>query len=78
MRSRPVLGRAALALVPALAPGRVWACAVCLDSAWGDRGFGWPFIGLLLMPFVVVAALAGALFWMSRRPGAGNRCPPGA
>jgi hypothetical protein len=39
------------------------ACAVCIGSAFGDRGYTWPYIGLILMPFIVVAAIVGVLAW---------------
>jgi len=39
------------------------ACAVCLGSAFGDRGYTWPYIGLILLPFVVGAAVLGVLAW---------------
>jgi hypothetical protein len=66
-----------VALALALAPGAASACAVCLDSAWGNRGFGWPFVALMLAPFAVVAGLAGALAWILRRvpPGARDSTP---
>ena len=53
----------ALALAPATAP----ACSVCVDSAWGARGFGWPFVALMLAPFAVVTALVALLAWLVRR-----------
>ena len=59
-------------LVLALVPGTARACAVCLDSAWGARGFGWPFVALMLAPFAVVTALAVTVAWLVRR------APPGA
>jgi hypothetical protein len=46
-------------LVAALAPRAAWACATCAFSAYGDRTFNWAFIGLILMPFVVGAGVAG-------------------
>ena len=55
--------------IPVLAPDVAAACATCIDSAWGNRGFGWPFVALMLAPFVVAAALAGVLVWSLRRPG---------
>ncbi|PYM83600.1 MAG: hypothetical protein DMD84_09925 [Candidatus Rokuibacteriota bacterium] len=39
------------------------ACAVCIGSAFGDRGYTWPYIGLILMPFIVAAAIVGILAW---------------
>jgi hypothetical protein len=46
---------AAFALIPATAA----ACAACIDSAWGTRGFSWPFVGMMLAPFAVVGGLVG-------------------
>jgi len=42
---------------------RVLACAVCLGSAFGDRSYSWPYIGLILMPFVVAGAVLGVVGW---------------
>ena len=39
------------------------ACAVCLGSAFGDRAYTWPYLGLILLPFVVGAAVLGVLAW---------------
>lgn len=47
-------------LVLVLAPRAAWACATCVSSAYGDRTFNWAFLGLLLMPFVVMAGIAGS------------------
>ena len=51
------------AWIAVLTPDVAAACATCLDSAWGNRGFGWPFVVLMFAPFVVVLGLAGALAW---------------
>ena len=51
---------ATLALVPTVAE----ACAVCVDSAYGDRSFNWAFVLFMLAPFVVAATLAGVLAWL--------------
>ena len=51
------------ALVMALAPGRAAACAVCIGSAFGDRAYTWPYLGLILMPFVVAAGIISAFAW---------------
>ena len=53
--------RALSAVAVIAAPRAAWACAVCLDSAFGDRGFNWAFVALMLTPFAVAAALAGVL-----------------
>jgi hypothetical protein len=44
------------------------ACAVCLDAAFGDRGFNLAFVALMLAPFVVLAAVGGALAWLRGIP----------
>ena len=60
MTMRPLLA----AVVAGLAvPGRAVACAVCLGNAFGDRSYTWPYLGLILMPFVVAAGIVGALAW---------------
>jgi hypothetical protein len=64
MRTAARIAMSALAAVlMALEPGRAAACAVCIGSAFGDRGYTWPYIGLILMPFVVAAGIIGALAW---------------
>ena len=49
---------------------RVLACAVCLDTAFGDRGFNVAFVALMATPFAVALALGGVLAWLVRR----DRC----
>jgi hypothetical protein len=44
-------------------PERAAACAVCLGNAFGDRAYTWPYLGLILMPFIVGGAIVGALAW---------------
>ncbi len=41
----------------------VLLCATCISSAWGDRTFNWAYLGLLVLPFAVVAVVAGVLAW---------------
>ena len=41
----------------------VLLCATCISSAWGDRTFNWAYVGLLVLPFVIVAVVAGVLAW---------------
>jgi hypothetical protein len=60
MRARHALAT----LVVGLAlPERAAACAVCLGNAFGDRSYAWPYLGLILMPFIVAGAILGALAW---------------
>ena len=63
---RPIIAALALAASPTI----VEACAVCLDSAYGDRSFKVAFVFLMLMPFAVAAAMAGVLARqvLARRP----------
>jgi hypothetical protein len=56
------------ALVAAVAGGAAgsWpavalACASCLTSAYGDRTFTWPFLGLMAAPFAVMAVIGAIL-----------------
>ena len=53
--------RALLALALIAAPRTAAACTVCLDSAFGDRGFNWAFVALMVTPFAVCAGLVGVL-----------------
>ena len=42
---------------------RVLACATCISSAFGDRTFNWAYVGLMLLPFVIVAVVGCVLAW---------------
>ena len=60
------LARRLLGLLAALAtlgPQLAAACASCVASAYGDRGFNWAYILLLALPFGVLGAIAGILAW---------------
>ncbi|HEY3068065.1 MAG TPA: hypothetical protein VGL09_19915 [Methylomirabilota bacterium] len=60
--------RALLAFLAVVAaPRAAWACTWCVSSAFGDRTFNWPYLGLILAPFFVVAVIGGVLAWCSRR-----------
>jgi hypothetical protein len=39
------------------------ACSWCLSSAFGDRSFNWPYLGLILAPFLVGVTIGGVLAW---------------
>ena len=43
--------------------GKVLACAACVSSAYGDRTFNWAYTALMVVPFVVGAAVAAVLAW---------------
>jgi hypothetical protein len=51
------------AIAIGLVPGRAAACAVCIGSAFGDRSYTWPYLGLILMPFVIAGAIVAVLAW---------------
>ena len=59
--------RAILTLALIAAPRTAAACAVCLGSAFGDRGFNWAFVALMLTPLAVALALGGILVRALRR-----------
>lgn len=44
---------------------RTLACAWCISSAFGDRSFNWPYLSLILAPFLVFAAIAAAIAWQA-------------
>jgi hypothetical protein len=52
----------ALAVVAVL-PRTAAACATCISSGFGDRAYTWPYIGLILMPFVIAVGIVGTLAW---------------
>jgi hypothetical protein len=64
---------ALLALAVALVPGLAAACATCVSSAFGDRTYNWPYLALILMPFVVVGAIGAVVY---RYRGALQSPPP--
>jgi hypothetical protein len=69
---RPLARTMALMLlaVTVLTPRLAAACASCVASAYGDRGFNWAYILLLALPFGVLSVIAGVLAWSAGyRPG---------
>jgi hypothetical protein len=48
-----------LALLLVLAPRSAQACATCIASPFGDRTYTWPYIGLILLPFGLLATVFG-------------------
>ena len=49
----------------------VLACASCVASAFGDRTFNWPYLSLIIMPFIVAVAISGVLaYYAGVRPSA--------
>jgi hypothetical protein len=53
------------ALLGAALPTAASACTWCVSSAFGDRTFSWPYLGLLVAPFVIGSTIA-AVLWLNR------------
>ena len=49
-------------------PSVAWACAGCVSSAFGDRTFGWPYLSLIVAPFVIGSGIAGVMAYYYRTP----------
>jgi hypothetical protein len=54
---------ATLGSLALLAPRTVAACASCISTGFGDRGYSWPYIGLILLPFFVASGIVTVLAW---------------
>jgi hypothetical protein len=54
---RRALTVAGLVLLPTAAE----ACATCIATPYGDRTYSWPYLFLILLPFVVATVIAGVL-----------------
>lgn len=48
-------------LILILIPRAAQACATCITSPFGDRTYTWPYYGFLLLPFGLLAVVAGIL-----------------
>jgi hypothetical protein len=55
------LGAAVVILLPAAAE----ACATCVSTPYGDRSYNWPYLFLILLPFVVATVIAGVIAWVN-------------
>jgi hypothetical protein len=53
------------ALVLILIPRAALACATCITSPFGDRTYTWPYYGFLLLPFGLLATVAGILAYVA-------------
>lgn len=49
--------RALIALGIAFHPAMAGACSYCMSSPFGDRTYNWPYLGLILVPFVLGTAI---------------------
>ncbi|PYN37583.1 MAG: hypothetical protein DME01_03880 [Candidatus Rokuibacteriota bacterium] len=61
------------ALVLILTSRSVLACATCIASPFGDQAYTWPYLGLILLPFGLMAAIAGILGYLSLKERLGFR-----
>jgi len=52
---------AAAGLASIAAPRAALACATCISSPFGDQSYNWPYLGLILLPFGLIVAIAGIL-----------------
>jgi hypothetical protein len=57
--------RAVLVVALMLVPAAAEACATCIGSPFGDRTYNWPYLALILMPFVMATVIAGVLVRVS-------------
>ena len=48
-------------LAAILTPRSALACATCIASPFGDQTYAWPYLGLILLPFILIAAVVGLL-----------------
>src|SRR5262249_21854683 len=68
--ARPVRGgiprmRVAALAVLLLTPAPALACATCISTPFGDQSSTWPYLGLILLPFGLIGAIAGILGYLS-------------
>lgn len=57
--------RAAALAALLLTPTPALACATCISSPFGDQTSTWPYLGLILLPFGLIVAIAGILGYLS-------------
>ena len=57
-------------------PGVAVACPTCVASAFGDRTYNWPYLALILMPFIIVVAIGAVLYRHRGERAAADATPP--
>ena len=62
-------------LVLVLTPRSALACATCIASPFGDQTYTWPYLGLILLPFGLILAIAGILGYLNWKARLGRRGP---
>ena len=60
--------RAAALAALLLSPTPALACATCISSPFGDQTSTWPYLGLILLPFGLIVAIAGILAYQAGYP----------
>ena len=66
-----------LGLAVMLTPSTALACTWCVSSAFGDRTFNWPYLSLIIAPFLVAGAVAAVLMYHYSRVGTRLRAVTG-
>ena len=57
--------RAAALAALLLTPAPALACATCISTPFGDQSSTWPYLGLILLPFGLIVAIAGILCYQA-------------
>ena len=65
--------RAAAVAMLLLTPTPAVACATCISTPFGDQSYTWPYLGLILLPFGLMVAIAGILGYLRLRERLGSR-----
>ncbi len=65
-----------LTLALTLVPGLATACPTCVSSAFGDRTYNWPYLALILMPFLIAGAIGAVLYRHRGERAAAAALPP--
>ena len=59
--TRTALKRVALVLAMLGVPAAAEACASCIASPFGDQTYNWPYLVLILVPFMVGVVIAAVM-----------------
>jgi uncharacterized integral membrane protein len=55
------VSRALTAIALVCLPAVAEACASCIGSPFGDRTYNWPYLLLILVPFVLLTVIGGVM-----------------
>ena len=53
--------RAGAVLASVLAPAAAEACASCIASPFGDQSYTWPYLALIILPFLLATVIGTVL-----------------